>query len=98
MSLYDTLDEWNIKNYKKIDKQALQEITLGASILATGGGGDPEIGLLWALDVLDRGKNIIMIDPEDLPDDAIAVIAAGLGAPIVLTEKPPKWKRSILVH
>jgi hypothetical protein len=92
MSLYDTLDEWNIKNYKKIDKQALQEITLGASILATGGGGDPEIGLLWALDVLDRGKNIIMIDPEDLPDDAIAVIAAGLGAPIVLTEKPPNGK------
>lgn len=89
MSVYDILKKWNVKDYKLIDEQAIKDITLGASILATGGGGDPEIGLLWSLNVLKEGKDIVLIEPEDFPDDAIACIAANLGAPVVLTEKPP---------
>lgn len=89
MSVYETLDKWGIKDYRKIDKEAIREITLGASILATGGGGDPEIGLLWTLKVLNEGKEIIMIDPSDIPDDAVGAGVGCLGAPVVLTEKPP---------
>jgi len=92
VSVYDILKKWGIENYKKIDKQAIKEITLGASILATGGGGDPEIGLLWAYNVLEEGKDIILIDPRDIPDDILAAIAACLGAALVLTEKPPNGK------
>ena len=44
MSVFDILKEWNIENYRIVDEQGIKEITLGASILATGGGGDPEIG------------------------------------------------------
>lgn len=72
-----------------MDIQAISEITLGASILATGGGGDPEIGFLWALNVLKEGKDIVMIRAKDMPDDALATIASCLGAALVLTEKPP---------
>lgn len=89
MSVYKTLEKWGIKDYQKIDKQAIEEITLGASILATGGGGDPEIGLLWTLDTLAKGKDIILIKPEDVPDDVVGASVGCLGAPIVLTEKPP---------
>lgn len=89
MGVYDILEEWNIKNYRVIDKKAIEEITLGASILATGGGGDPEIGLLWTLKVLEEGKEIVLINPEDLPDDVMGASVGCLGAPIVLTEKPP---------
>jgi hypothetical protein len=53
------LKEWGIKNFRVIDKKAISEITLGASILATGGGGDPEIGLLWTYKVIDEGKEIL---------------------------------------
>lgn len=87
--LFGTLKKWGINNYKIIDKEAVKEITLGASILATGGGGDPEIGLLWAYKVLDEGKTIVMIDPMDIPDDILVASPATLGAPVVLTEKPP---------
>jgi DUF917 family protein len=92
MSVYDILKEWGVKNYRVVDEQGIQEITLGASILATGGGGDPEIGLLWALNVIKEGNDIVLIDPEDFPDDAMACMAACLGAPVVLTEKPPGGK------
>lgn len=89
MSVYKKLEKWGITNYTVIDKQAIEEITLGASILATGGGGDPGIGLLWTLDTLEKGKDVVMIDPFDLPNDVRGASVGCLGAPIVLTEKPP---------
>jgi len=85
----DILDDWGVEEFRVIDKQALAEITLGASILATDGGGDPEIGLLWAYNVVEQGHEILLIDPEAMPDDALATIAGCLGAALVLTEKPP---------
>ncbi|OLN26624.1 DUF917 domain-containing protein [Desulfosporosinus metallidurans] len=92
MSIYDVLEKWGIKEYRKVDEQGIKEITLGASILATGGGGDPEIGLLWALNVLNEGKEIILVDPKYVPDDIIVTIAACLGSALVLTEKTPSGK------
>jgi len=85
----EILHKWGVTDFQVIDKKALSEITLGASILATGGGGDPEIGLLWAYNVVDQGKEILLIDPEAMPDEALAAIAGCLGAALVLTEKPP---------
>jgi DUF917 family protein len=89
MAVYDILKKWGVREYREIDQTAMQEITLGSSILATGGGGDPEIGYLWACNVLAARKPIVMISPEDMPDDALATIAGCLGAALVLTEKPP---------
>ena len=89
MGVREILNEWNVREHRLIDRQALAEITLGASILATGGGGDPEIGLLWAINVVEQGKEIVMIDPEAMPDEALATVAGCLGAALVLTEKPP---------
>ncbi len=89
MGVREILRKWGVTDFQVIDKKALSEITLGASILATGGGGDPEIGLLWAYNVVDQGKEIILIDPEAMPDEALAAIAGCLGAALVLTEKPP---------
>ncbi|MGC9530220.1 MAG: DUF917 domain-containing protein [Candidatus Bipolaricaulaceae bacterium] len=89
MGARDILAQWGAEEHRVIDKQALYEITLGASILATGGGGDPEIGLLWAYNVVDQGKEILLVSPELMPDEALATIAGCLGAALVLTEKPP---------
>jgi len=85
----EILGEWGVPEYRVIDREALADITLGASVLATGGGGDPEIGLLWAYNVVDQGNEILLIDPDVIPDDALATIAGCLGAALVLTEKPP---------
>lgn len=92
MSVYDIIGEWGIESYRTIDSPALKEITLGSSILATGGGGDPEIGLLWALNVVDQNREILMIRPDDIPDKELVAMTACLGAALVLTEKPPNGK------
>lgn len=89
MGVREILGEWQVTDYRVVDRQALAEITLGASVLATGGGGDPEIGLLWAYNVVDQGNEILLIDPDAIPDEALATIAGCLGAALVLTEKPP---------
>lgn len=98
MGVYDVLDKWGVKEYRIIDKQGIKEITLGSSILAAGGGGDPEIGLLWAYNVLDEGKEIVLVDPKEIPDDIIATIAACLGSALVLTEKPPNGNELMWVY
>jgi len=89
MSARKILEEWGAKKFQVINKRAISEITLGASILATGGGGDPEIGLLWTYKVLDEGKEILMVDPMEVPDEIQTASPACLGAALVLTEKPP---------
>lgn len=85
----EILRDWGIDRFRLITKEAIREITLGASILATGGGGDPEIGLLWTYKVLDEGKEILMVEPDDVPDEVQVASPACLGAALVLTEKPP---------
>jgi len=91
MSVWDVIKQWKLRetDYQIIDHQAIKEITLGASILATGGGGDPEIGLLWTYKVLNEGKPIVMVDPMKIPEDVLVASMACLGAALVLTEKPP---------
>lgn len=89
VSVYDLLEKWGVSEYTTLTRQDIDDITLGASILATGGGGDPEIGLLWAYNVLNKGKEIVLINPDDLPDDAMIAMCGCLGAPVVLTEKTP---------
>jgi len=89
MGVREILSDWGAKDFRVIDRKAIEEITLGASILATGGGGDPEIGLLWTYKVLDEGKEIIMVDPMEIPDEIQTASPATLGAALVLTEKPP---------
>lgn len=73
----------------RIDAQAVEQIALGASLLGTGGGGDPHIGKLMALQAVKKYGPVIVIGPEDVPDDALVVPTAMMGAPTVMVEKLP---------
>ncbi|MEM4727584.1 MAG: DUF917 domain-containing protein [Candidatus Bathyarchaeia archaeon] len=62
-----------------LSEQEIENFLIGAEILGTGGGG----GRQWALAMLEtlkeRGKRISIIDPKELPEDALIVGAAGVG-------------------
>ncbi|MFZ5652702.1 MAG: DUF917 domain-containing protein [Bacillota bacterium] len=73
----------------KIDAQAVEHIALGASLLGTGGGGDPHIGKLMALQAIKKYGPVTLVDPEEVPDDALVVPTAMMGAPTVMVEKLP---------
>ncbi|MFC7456273.1 DUF917 domain-containing protein [Brachybacterium sp. GCM10030267] len=66
----------------------LPDLARGATLLGTGGGGDPYIGSKLVERVLGHGE-ITVLDPEDLDDDAFVIPTAQMGAPTVMVEKIP---------
>ncbi len=78
-----------------LDEQAIEHIALGASLLGTGGGGDPHIGRLMALNAIRKHGPVQLISPSELPDDALVVPSAMMGAPIVIIEKIPNGEEFI---
>src|SRR5437667_113961 len=48
---------------KRLDSEALEEIALGATVLGTGGGGDPTLGKLMAQQAVARHGTIEMVTP-----------------------------------
>lgn len=72
---------------RKIGIQAIEDIALGAALLGAGGGGDPYIGKLVALSAVRDCGEVTLLDPEEIPDDALIVPIAMMGAPTVLIEK-----------
>ncbi len=75
-----------------LSKQDVIDLATGATVLGTGGGGDPYIGMLMALQSLERGRKIVIIDPDDIEDDALVIPVAGMGTPTVMIEKIPSGK------
>ena len=73
----------------RIGPEEIEHIALGAAFLGTGGGGDPFIGKLLALDAVDRYGDVELIQPEEVPDDELVIPAAMMGAPTVMVEKIP---------
>jgi len=61
----------------------------GAAVLGSGGGGDPYIGRLLAEAAVSSHGPVPVTALEDLPDDAVVVAVAIMGAPTVLVEKLP---------
>ncbi len=74
----------------ELDRQGVEDLATGAAVLGTGGGGDPYLGKLMALSVLERGMRIRLISPEEVPDDALVIPSAAMGTPTVLIEKISK--------
>ena len=71
----------------KIQEADLQDISIGAAFLGTGGGGDPYIGRLLALSAIKEFGAPEMIGVDDVADDAMVFTIAMLGVPAVLGEK-----------
>ena len=65
----------------------LVHIATGAAFLGTGGGGDPYIGRLLAMNAVEAYGMPSVIDADALDDDASVFTIAMLGVPTVLGEK-----------
>jgi len=74
---------------RKLGEQDLEDLSRGAALLGSGGGGDPYIGRLMVREVLRSGAEVTLWDLEEVPDDAFVVPTAMMGAPTVMIEKLP---------
>jgi len=72
-----------------IDVGDMENISLGATVLGTGGGGDPYVGKLLAIEALRRHGPVRTIPLDALPDDAHVVTCGAMGAPTIVIEKIP---------
>ena len=72
---------------REIGIQEIEDIALGAALLGAGGGGDPYIGKLTAIQAIKEHGPVKLIEPEEVPDGAFIMPAASMGAPTILTEK-----------
>ncbi len=66
----------------------LEDLARGATLLGTGGGGDPYIGRMLVERVLGNGA-ITVLDPDEIDDDLFVIPTAQMGAPTVMVEKIP---------
>ncbi|MFK7733933.1 MAG: DUF917 domain-containing protein [Pseudomonadales bacterium] len=66
--------------------EMIKDLTRGAVLLGTGGGGDPYIGQLLLQQEVREGRHVKVISAHELDDDAQVVSIAGIGAPTVLVE------------
>jgi DUF917 family protein len=79
----------------QLSRADLKDLALGAAFLGTGGGGDPYCGRLMVEQALDDGCTLEIIDLDDVPDDALIIPTAMMGAPTVLIEKLPRGDEAI---
>lgn len=73
-----------------IQREDIATIAVGAAFLGTGGGGDPYVGKLMAEQALLEHGPVEVIPVDELPDDALVVPVAMMGAPTVMLEKLPQ--------
>jgi len=72
---------------RKIGLKEIEDIAMGAALLGAGGGGDPYVGKLVAMGAVKECGEVTLLDPSEVPDDALIVPIAMMGAPTILSEK-----------
>ena len=73
----------------QLEAQTLDDIALGATVLGTGGGGDPSVGKLMAQQAIDAHGPVALLDLDEVEDTGWIIPTAMMGAPTVLVEKIP---------
>jgi len=66
-----------VRGLNRID---ISDLCVGATVLGTGGGGSPELGLSLLYKLLEMGKEIKLISVTGVPDDEIVVHPAMVGS------------------
>jgi DUF917 family protein len=70
-----------------LDPESLRALARGCAVLGAGGGGDPYLGLLQALQAAEDFGPVALVDLDELPGDALIMPCGGIGAPTVSIEK-----------
>ena len=65
---------------RKLSRQDLHDIVLGAAVIGTGGGGSLKEGLEIIDESLDEGFDFNLAEPGEIPPDALLGTSYGLGS------------------
>lgn len=65
---------------RTLDRQAAADLCQGATVLGTGGGGSPELGVALLEAALETGRTVRLASVEEVPEDGIVVMPAFVGS------------------
>ena len=74
---------------REMSWEDVEDLSVGGTFLATGGGGDPYIPRLMVKQAMAEFGNPVLADVSDLDPDGLVLNTALMGAPSVFTEKIP---------
>ncbi|HLI09391.1 MAG TPA: DUF917 domain-containing protein [Ktedonobacteraceae bacterium] len=72
-----------------LTEQDLYDLTTGAGILGTGGGGNPYLGYLHVRELLRSGARITVMSASTLQETDLICPVGGIGAPTISIERLP---------
>ena len=72
---------------RTLDEQQIRDVARGAAVLGTGGGGDPYLGTLAAVEAFRENGPPRVVEVDELTDDGFVASLAMIGAPVPLIEK-----------
>ena len=72
---------------RELSEQAIRDIAYGSTVLGTGGGGDPYLGTLAAIESARRHGPVRLADADELADDALVAFPFMVGSPLPFLEK-----------
>lgn len=75
---------------RRLGEGQLDDLAVGAAVLGTGGGGNPYLGALLTKQIIREHGPVELVAVHEVPDDALVVATAGIGAPTVGVEKLPR--------
>ncbi len=75
---------------RRVGEGQLDDLAVGAAVLGTGGGGNPYLGAVLTKQVIREHGPVELVTVDEVPDDALVVATAGMGAPTVGVEKLPR--------
>ncbi|MER3437222.1 MAG: DUF917 domain-containing protein [Chloroflexota bacterium] len=70
-----------------LDRQQIEDIAIGSAVLGTGGGGDPYLGKLAALQAIKQHGPLPLVSVEELPDDTLVALPFAIGSPVPYLER-----------
>ena len=71
---------------RKIGIKEIEDMALGATVLGAGGGGDPYVGKLMAIEAIKKYGEVELISPDEVPDDAVVCVSQMMGAPTIMVD------------
>jgi DUF917 family protein len=70
-----------------LQRTEIEDIAAGSAVLGTGGGGDPYLGKLAALQAIEKFGPLKLADINELNDDDLVVFPFGIGSPVPFLER-----------
>jgi hypothetical protein len=85
---------------RKLDREAMINISLGGGLLGAGGGGSAREGLKLVDRVLQFGSTVDLVSVDEVADDSWGAVIAGMGSPVASKSNPrtysPTWAMEAL--